>query len=265
MEVGISLNDIDNPVIIENNTILGNSSAYDGGGIKAYQCVPIIRNNYIVGNTACSGGGLSLQITWFAPAIISGNIILSNSAQYDGGGVFLHDFYDNWLPPGMEHLFINNIISDNYAGRNGSGAHIADSNLVLTHNTITGNHGGDGSGVLIDSYYQYPYSSVITLSNNIIVSHTLGITVSLGSTATLEGTLWGSGYWANGQDWAGGGAILTDTVNVWGDPGFIDPDNGDYHIGSNSAAVNAGVDAGVTTDIDGEPETRGERLRYRGG
>jgi hypothetical protein len=32
----------------------------------------------------------------------------------------------------------------------------------------------------------------------------------------------------------------------------VDPDSGDYHIGPGSAAIDAGVDAGVTTDIDGE-------------
>ena len=44
---------------------------------------------------------------------------------------------------------------------------------------------------------------------------------------------------------------------MWGDPGFIDPEDGDYHIGSNSAAVDAGVDAGVYTDIDDEPRPMG--------
>ena len=40
--------------------------------------------------------------------------------------------------------------------------------------------------------------------------------------------------------------------NLWADPAFVDPDNGDYRIGAGSAAIDAGVDAGVTTDIDGE-------------
>ncbi|NIA09845.1 MAG: hypothetical protein GWP10_08975, partial [Nitrospiraceae bacterium] len=91
------------------------------------------------------------------------------------------------------------------------------------------------------------------LTNTILVSHTVGITVAAGSTATLEGTLWGSGPWANGTDWGGDGAIITGTVNVWGDPAFVDPDAGDYHIGPGSAARDAGVDAGVATDIDGDP------------
>jgi uncharacterized repeat protein (TIGR01451 family) len=37
----------------------------------------------------------------------------------------------------------------------------------------------------------------------------------------------------------------------------VDPDNGDYHIGPGSAAIDAGVDAGVTTDIDGQARPSG--------
>ena len=42
------------------------------------------------------------------------------------------------------------------------------------------------------------------------------------------------------------------TAPVTGDPHFINPAGGDYHLGVGSAAIDAGVDAGVTTDIDGQ-------------
>mgnify|MGYP002064416744 CR=1 FL=1 len=38
----------------------------------------------------------------------------------------------------------------------------------------------------------------------------------------FDGTLWGSGAWANDTDWAGDGTIDTGTVNLWGDPDFVD-------------------------------------------
>jgi len=72
----------------------------------------------------------------------------------------------------------------------------------------------------------------------------LGI-ITAGSTATLDATLWG-----NDTDWAGAGTIITGNHNYWGDPDFLDPDAGDYHIGLGSAARDAGIDAGVLTDID---------------
>ena len=39
-----------------------------------------------------------------------------------------------------------------------------------------------------------------------------------------------SGSWANGTDWGGDGDIFTGTVNIWGDPAFVNADGGDYHI-----------------------------------
>ena len=96
----------------------------------------------------------------------------------------------------------------------------------------------------------------MALTNTILVSHTVGITVAAGNTATLTATLWGTGTWGNDTDWDGAGTIITGTVNLSGTPAFVDPDAGNYHILSNSAAIDAGVDAGITTDIDGNPRPR---------
>jgi hypothetical protein len=87
----------------------------------------------------------------------------------------------------------------------------------------------------------------------ILVSQTVGITVSQNSTATLEATLWGSGAWANQDDLGGNGRIITGTVNYWGDPAFVSPTTLDYHIKANSDAIDRGINAGVTIDIDNQP------------
>jgi hypothetical protein len=98
-------------------------------------------------------------------------------------------------------------------------------------------------------------ASVVTLTNNVLVSHTVGITVGAGSTATLEATLWGTGTWTNEADWGGAGVIVTGMAenNVWGAPAFLAPGDGDYHLDPESAAIDRGVGAGVTEDIDGDP------------
>jgi hypothetical protein len=67
------------------------------------------------------------------------------------------------------------------------------------------------------------------------------------------GTLWGSGAWANVANSGGAGVIITGTVNVFGNPGFVNPAAENYHIGPGSAAIDAGVNAGVLTDIDNQP------------
>ncbi len=95
------------------------------------------------------------------------------------------------------------------------------------------------------------------VSNTIIVSHTVGITVASNSTATLQNTLWASGTaWANLTNWAGGGTVNT-VSDFGGDPNFVAPDLYDYHIKAGSAAIDRGVDAGVDTDVDHQARPQG--------
>jgi len=136
-------------------------------------------------------------------------------------------------------------------GNEGGGLYVAESTSRLLHNTIAHNTGGDGSGIYINRFYQSPVSTV-WLTDTILVSHTVGISVTAGNTVTLDATLWG-----NDADWGGAGTIITGTTNVWGNPAFVDPDAGDYHIGPNSAARDAGINAGVFNDIDGDPRPYG--------
>ena len=72
----------------------------------------------------------------------------------------------------------------------------------------------------------------------------MGITVTAGSTVTLDHTLWHS----NGTH--ASGAVVSHT-NIYSDPLFADPAAWDYHLSAGSPAIDAGVDAGVTTDMDG--------------
>ncbi len=118
----------------------------------------------------------------------------------------------------------------------------------LVHITLSRNNGGDGSGIYVVDDGDGIYSTV-ALTNTILVSHSVGITVTTGSTATLNGVLWYSNT-ANT-----GGAGTTTVMNpILGNPAFA-PDG--YHLTSRSAAIDAGVDAGITTDIDSQPRPIG--------
>jgi hypothetical protein len=83
------------------------------------------------------------------------------------------------------------------------------------------------------------------MTNTIVISHTLGISVSLDNAVTLAGTLW----YSNTTDWGGAGTIITGTHNYWGDPLFA---TDGYHLMPGSTAVDHGLNAGITGDIDGE-------------
>ncbi|MCD6290098.1 MAG: DUF1565 domain-containing protein [Anaerolineae bacterium] len=222
---------------LSGNRIVSNTSSTNGGGLYFFNAEPSLLYNTITGNhTDMFGGGASVASC--APVFI-GNIVIGNEAK-QGGGIGL------WY---SDSLLTNNVVADNRATDSGSGLWIGGSGPSLRHMTIARDTGGDGSGIFVTNAGLTP--STVVLTNTILVSHTVGISAAAGSTVLLEATLWG-----NGTDWDGDGDIVTGTINVWGNPAFVNPDGGDYHIGPGSAARNAGVDAGVTIDIDREPRPK---------
>ncbi len=215
--------------IIERNTIISNTAGYEAGGIRLATSAAILRANLIAANQAGYGGGLSLFAYGDQPTF-EGNRILSNTASVRGGGI-----YFNYLSPAM---MVNNVIADNYSPQ-GSGLYVRDSSPQLLHTTIARNRGGPGVVITSESTY---FDSSVAMTNTIIFSHTVGITVTVGNTATLKATLWQD----NSTNWSGN---VLHTYDYNGDPAFS-PDG--YHLTSSSAAKERGVNAGVTTDIDGD-------------
>ena len=234
---------------LKGNDVISNTCSHSGGGLFLCYGAAKLSGNTITHNTASSGGGgLSL---YHSTPTLSGNIVTNNTA-IAGGGLFLS--YES------NAILVNNLVADNWSSSYGSGLYIRGSSPCLLHTTIARNIGSQGSGVYVITYTSASetiHYCTVALTNTILVSQALGINVRAENTATLEATLWGDGAWANGDDYAGDGRIITGTVNVWGDPVFVNPDAGDYHIGLASAAIDKGVDAGVDNDIDGDPRPQG--------
>jgi len=170
---------------------------------------------------------------------------VGNVAEGDGGGVYLMDSDDVRLE--------NNIVSGNLveAGGVGAGMCLDESTAHMVHTTLAQNAGGDGSGIHVG------LTSSVWMTNTIVVSHTVGITVTGGSSASTMTTLWGDGEWANLTDWGGAGMVTTVAANVVGHPGFVNPSQGDYRI-RGGAAVDAAVYAGVDDDVDGHARPIGD-------
>jgi hypothetical protein len=251
---------------LKENYIASNTSNAEGGGVGMLDSSATLRENTILDNASSWGGGLYLHSS---PALLVQNTIQSNHASgRGGGGLFLwwsdarleaNDIISNttiWNTNGGVHIFAcdptltNNMIVNNQAG----GVRVEGSNPHFMHNTIA--HNGEGGiGLYVTEYqdifggWHYGTSS---LTNTIIVSHTNGISVTAGNTATLDGTFWGDGSWANAEDWMGAGMIFMGTVNVWGDPVFSNPDQGNYHLLSTSEAIDAGITVPLGDDFDGD-------------
>jgi uncharacterized repeat protein (TIGR01451 family) len=225
-------------VIFNNNHVIGNT-AFDGGGLFLWQGTGTLNNNLFATNTAVVwGGGVVL---YSSTATVNGNTILANTAN-NFAGLIVFDSNDV--------TFINNMIANNHINSIGLSGSIliGDSSVRILHNTIAHNTGGNGNGIFVSR-------ASVALTNTILVSQTVGITVTADSTATLESTLWNG----NTINWGGAG-LITSTNNYTGNPAFIDPDDliaPNFHISSTSAAIDKGVNAGVTSDIDGEVRPHG--------
>jgi uncharacterized repeat protein (TIGR01451 family) len=230
---------------LRGNIVISNTASHEGGGLFLTDSAATLSGNVVSDNTADGGGGLWL---YSSDATLSGNIISDNTAD-GGGGLYLYD---------SDATLLNNVVADNRANTVGGGLYIASSSPRLLHTTIarsgstglTAGSGGNGSAIYVTGGWD-AYSTV-ALTNTILVSHTVGVTVTGGNMAILNATLWGTDTWANTTDWGGAGTIITGAVNIWGDPAFVDPDQGDYHIAAVSAARDVGVNAGVTEDFEGE-------------
>jgi uncharacterized repeat protein (TIGR01451 family) len=225
------------------NTVTSNTANDAGGGLYVNYSDATLTGNTVAANIAFYGGGLYLHSS---DATLASNTVASNTAYY-GGGLLLRI---------SSAMLTNNVVADNRSNIMGSGLSVWASSPRLLHTTLARNTGGDGSGVRVSNYGPGYYSTV-AMTNTILVSHSVGITVTPGNRAILDATLWGAGAWANDTDWGGGGTIITGTINVYQDPAFVDPDAGDYHIKTGSAASDAGIDAGVSEDIDGDSRIDG--------
>ena len=244
--------------ILSDNVIISNT-AKNGAGLFLNEATAMLSRNIISANVAITRGG-GLVLFRSGQAVVDGNTIAENLAG-DGGGVYLdssdttvdgNDLVANTANRGggmyLEDsgaVLLNNTIYENNVGTAGSGVYIFGSSPRLLHNTLVDNSGSDAVHVA--------GSANAKLINTIIATHTLGVNVAAGSIASLDATLW----YGNADDWDGAGKVNISPRDYTGDPAFVAPSKGDYHIKNVSIALDAGVNMGIGADMDGEQRPRG--------
>ena len=178
-----------------------------------------------------------------SPAKMRDNIIRGNEAFGNGGGLVLDQ---------SDAELINVVVADNESVGLGSGLYIVSSSPHLLHTTVARNAGGGGIGLFAGG--EDPGCSSAWLTNTILVSHTVGVSVEAGSTVALHGVLW---YGNTALNWGGDGTIEV-SDGITGSPHFA-ADGLWPHLAPSifftgpSAAIDLGIDTGTNTDIDGEP------------
>jgi len=235
------------------NTILSNTAGMsatggtsgEGGGISIAEGDAILIGNLVQNNTASNAGkgvGGGIYVDSAAPRL-EGNIVRENAASTVGQGL------GGGLMLGLDSnaRLVNTVLVGNVSGPtadSGGAALTLDLGAsYLTHTTLFNNQGGDGSGVYVS------YGSAVTMTNAIVVSHTIGITVLVNGSAVVRGVLW----YSNGLNIGGDGTISV-TYAYTGTPALAADG---YHLLTGSAAIDRGLDAGVTTDVDGDPRPMG--------
>jgi parallel beta-helix repeat protein len=219
---------------LSNNTISGNTAEHNGGGLCFEEDDATLSNNNIASNTANDGGGG--LFLYDSDATLNGNIVTSNTAD-SGGGLTLSS---------SDATLTNNVVAGNQANNASSGLYVWGSSPYLLHTTIARNTGGDGSGVYVGGDHEEGYST-FALTNTILVSHSVGISVTGGNTVTVNGILWDSSTPITVSQATT--AVVTVQNQRTGDPAFAADG---YHITPASDTIDAGVDTGVILDMDGE-------------
>ena len=252
-----------------NHVVSGNViTSIDDRGIYARSGASIIMNNVIHntggdgirtadtstsveirGNTVYSTGNDGIDARG-AAVTITGNRVsgcADNGVKAEDIGNWVH-IEANWGLSNAVGIAIqgapiftltNNVVGDNITS---SVELTGTATGFLYHNTLVGSGtGAQGTALAVLS------PLTVTLVNNIVVSHSIGITATPEATLIVSHTL----LWGNGDDPVSG------TVVVPNPPLFVAPAQQNYHLLPDSPAVDAGIAVGVFTDVDGDPRAIG--------
>ncbi|MHC4791262.1 MAG: right-handed parallel beta-helix repeat-containing protein [Planctomycetota bacterium] len=242
--------------IITNCTISGYANDRVGGGIVCSSSSPTITNCIITGNKSICGGGIGC-INYSSPTITNCTI-KANSATFYGGAIFC-SYHSN---PTITNCTISSNVALGFGsdGGQGGGIYCEQSSPAISNCTFAGNSATNGNALTCDSHKQ-KYPSNLQMTNCILADGGNEIWNNDGSTITIN--------YSNIQGgWPGEGNIDADPCFIspcyWADVNDIniivepnDPNavwiDGDYHLLRTSPCIDAATDAGVYTDIEGNP------------
>ncbi len=234
-----------------------------------------IANGVILGGSNGLGGGL-YALTASGTRLIS-NTFQSNVSFDNGCGAYFDQsdrvsaqrsaFLNNTSVGGGGALGIslssnvaltNTLLAVNSASASsrGAGLLIIDSTAKLWHTTLYGNTSLGGSAVNVSGRSPTRMAippAAVSLINTIIANQSAGVVADSVGAVTLDHTLFDSTLVPTVT--TGSGQIVS-TASYSGTALFVSPGS-DFRLQGYSAAIDKGVDAGVTDDLGGQPRPIG--------
>ena len=227
---------------IDNSEFNYNHSPKNGGGMYLNNSQVVINNTKIIGNNEGAGGNNPMHIpkgggiyAYLSDVYLYNNIIRSNISYGPGGGIFgLQSEFE------IYHTEIcNNIALNPSQAAEGGGACFLNSTILLDHITLAYNHApANTDGLLLRNTTAQISNSIIYENNGseIILRENACVTFDysniMGGSTGISGNMFCSEYGMN---------------NLGENPLFMDPQNQDFTLQSNSPCIDTG-----TTDIDGD-------------
>jgi hypothetical protein len=250
--------------IIADNTA-GNDGIGLGGGI--YGSDGTISGCTIIGNSAPRAGGVHCGPMWgyvTSPTLTNCNISY-NYAGDEGGGMYIGD---------SDPKLTNCVISNNSAGNNGGGLMFGNDNFTtMTNCLVTGNSTGNNGGGMYCVFCFKMKLTNCTFSGNSAGNHGGGMHNEFDCYITATNCV----FWNNTPEGIFVAQADPPTINYsciqggWlgsgnidADPGFVDELNEDYHLLPTSPCIDTGdpnyIAGPNETDLDGRPRVISGRI-----
>ncbi|MFC1888795.1 right-handed parallel beta-helix repeat-containing protein [Thermodesulfobacteriota bacterium] len=217
---------LESTLSIIDSTISNNDTRGSGGGINCSDSTLTITNCTVEDNLAASGGGIECYNTSLT---MTDSMISSNLAGFWGGGIYCSN---------SQATITNSAVLLNEASSTG-GIRLSDgSSAIITNCTITKN-----DATLTDGGINCSSTSTFELTNSIAWGND-GFDFFI-----AEGALWEISH-SIVREWY----TCFDCIDA--DP--LIAGSGDFHIMEGSPCIDAGIDTGIGTDIDGDVRPQGD-------
>jgi predicted GH43/DUF377 family glycosyl hydrolase len=266
---------------IRNCTVTGNIARSSGGGMDIATGAPLIENTVVSSNASVAGWAGGIYVGHASP-IISDSLITNNVAAIVGGGLVIRSDSQSTL---IATTIVNNTASQ------GGGIFIdTDSALHIYNSRIDGNTASQEAGLRV-RYSTLAMTNTFVLDNRATAGEAGAmsfwrssgrlVNVTIAGNSATEGpggiafdtdcpndslVILNSILAFNGTDdinCSGGNCDITysdvqeglaGSGNISVDPKFVHRATGNYHLGMDSPAIDAGTGAGApTADFEGDP------------